>query len=203
MLAGAAYESLSRISWAAAVAWLIFACAHGYGGPINWFLSLSGWQPLARLSYAIYIVHLPLQLVLAAQVRVPGYFSDLSAVSAFWSDFGLTLTLAVVWTLAFESPVLALERSMVGRPSVRRRPVDTSASSSSSTVSEATDDAEAMAKQEQRRRLESRAEAGGSSAVVSGASAPSEGRDTEVGSSQEDLVIVKLSSSRAAARSLV
>lgn len=76
----AAYTSLSRILWPASLGWLIFACVHGYGGPINWLLSLAGWQPLARISYAIYIVHLPVQIVLTGSIRTPGYFSDWSAV---------------------------------------------------------------------------------------------------------------------------
>lgn len=210
VVAGAAYESLSRISWAAAVAWLIFACAHGYGGPINWFLSLSGWQPLARLSYAIYIVHLPLQLVLAAQVRVPGYFSDLSAVSVFWSNFGLTLMVAVVWTLAFESPVLALERALTGRPSgqQQRRPDQTA--SSATDTSEATDYAATMDKRQQRRLRPDGLQSVASVDVIDGSAAASaDGRsvrsgEVEVGSSQEELVKVQeASSSSAAKRSLV
>lgn len=119
--AGGAYEALSRVTWAAAVAWLVFACAHGYGGPVNWWLSLPGWQPLARLSYTIYLVHLPVQVVLVAQRRVPGYFNDLYGVAAFWSAFGVTLMVAVLWTLAFESPVLSLERALRATGSQRRR----------------------------------------------------------------------------------
>lgn len=81
VLASAFYESFSRVGWACALAWLVFACTQGYGGPINWFLSLEGWQPLARMSYSIYLVHLPLQLVIAARVRTPNYFSDTDTVS--------------------------------------------------------------------------------------------------------------------------
>lgn len=81
VLGSAFYESISRVAWSVALAWLVFACTQGYGGPVNWFLSLAGWQPLARMSYSIYLVHLPLQLVLAAQVRTPNYFNDTQAVS--------------------------------------------------------------------------------------------------------------------------
>lgn len=76
----AAYTSLSRVGWSLALGWIIFACVHGYGGPVNWFLSAAGWQPLARLSYCIYIVHLPVQIVLGGRMRMPGYFSDTNAV---------------------------------------------------------------------------------------------------------------------------
>lgn len=81
-MGSAFYESISRVSWAAALAWLVFACNNGLGGPVNWFLSLSAWQPFSRLSYTIYLVHLPVQLVLAAQVRTGTFFSDTQAVYA-------------------------------------------------------------------------------------------------------------------------
>lgn len=83
VLQSAFYETFSRITWSMALSWVIFACIHGYGGPINWFLSLSGWQPLSRISYSIYIVHLPTQLVLMASIKMPGYFNDLTAVRIF------------------------------------------------------------------------------------------------------------------------
>lgn len=81
VMENAFYETFSRVAWSISLSWIIFACIHGYGGPINWFLSLSGWQPLARISYCIYIVHLLVQLVLMASTKVPRYFNDLIAVS--------------------------------------------------------------------------------------------------------------------------
>lgn len=81
VIGGAFYESISRVAWSAALAWLVFACTQGYGGPVNWFLSLVGWQPLARMSYSIFLVHLPLQLILAAQVKTGTYFGNTQAVS--------------------------------------------------------------------------------------------------------------------------
>lgn len=74
------YESFSRVCWAISLSWIIFACIHGYGGPINWFLSLPQWQPLARLSYSIYLVHLPIQLLIVASARIQLNFTDFLAV---------------------------------------------------------------------------------------------------------------------------
>lgn len=83
VIGSAIYESTSRVAWASALAWMVFACINGLGGPVNWFLSLSVWQPLSRMSYAIYLVHLPIQLIVAAQVRTGTYFSDTQAVSVW------------------------------------------------------------------------------------------------------------------------
>ncbi|XP_026734523.1 O-acyltransferase like protein-like isoform X2 [Trichoplusia ni] len=51
-------NSYMRSIWAIGLGWLIFACVHGYGGPINWFLSLQIWKLPARLSYAVYLIHM-------------------------------------------------------------------------------------------------------------------------------------------------
>uniref|UniRef100_A0A182W4M0 Nose resistant-to-fluoxetine protein N-terminal domain-containing protein n=1 Tax=Anopheles minimus TaxID=112268 RepID=A0A182W4M0_9DIPT len=119
--ADAIYESLSRVSWATAIGWIVFACVNGYGGPINEFLGATFWQPLGRLSYSIYLLHFPIQMMMAGFARVPYYFTDLLAVYQFWGDIGFTLTLALLWTLLFESPIIGLERMLFGR--ARSKPV--------------------------------------------------------------------------------
>ncbi|XP_049532610.1 nose resistant to fluoxetine protein 6-like [Anopheles darlingi] len=106
----ATYEALNRVAWAAAIGWIIFACVNGYGGVVDRFLGAPGWQPFGRLSYAIYLLHLPIQLMMAGSIRQPYYFSDLLATYQFWGDLGFTCTLALLWVLLFESPIIGLER---------------------------------------------------------------------------------------------
>lgn len=74
------YDSLSRVAWASALCYIIFACVHGYGGPVNWFLSHPLWQPLSRLCYSIYLLHFPIVLVIQATMKTTPYFSEVSAV---------------------------------------------------------------------------------------------------------------------------
>ena len=38
----------------------------------------------------------------------------------FWGDLGFTLTLAVVWTLAFESPVIIIEKYIFGQRTAKK-----------------------------------------------------------------------------------
>ncbi|XP_055915200.1 O-acyltransferase like protein-like [Eupeodes corollae] len=52
------YESWKRTLWAIALAWIAFACHFGFGGTINSFLSHPIWQPIARLGYTMYLVHM-------------------------------------------------------------------------------------------------------------------------------------------------
>lgn len=56
-LAAVVYSSLHRSVWSAAIAWVIFTCALGQGGPVNTFLSWKGFLPLSKLSFSMYLVH--------------------------------------------------------------------------------------------------------------------------------------------------
>lgn len=77
----ALYNIFSRLLWALAIAYVVFACIHGYGGPVNRFLSLPFWQPLSRLSYAMYLVSVPLMVVSTGSMKHASFFSGLSLVS--------------------------------------------------------------------------------------------------------------------------
>jgi len=62
-----------RVAWAAGIGWIVFASFHGYGGKknitkfprhismflgfINDFLSWGAFNPLAKLSFLVYLVH--------------------------------------------------------------------------------------------------------------------------------------------------
>ena len=59
------YNMFSRTGWGVALAIVLFACHHGYGGPINSFLSMPFWIPLSRLTYTAYLVH-PIVLIAIA-----------------------------------------------------------------------------------------------------------------------------------------
>lgn len=74
------YESFSRVCWAIAIGWIVFACVHGYSGPFNWFLSLAQWQPISRLTYCIFLLHMIVITAGKGSVRTLIYFSNYNAV---------------------------------------------------------------------------------------------------------------------------
>ena len=47
------YLMFSGLAWSIGIAIIIYICNTGYGGVVNSFLSLSGWEPLAKLSYGV------------------------------------------------------------------------------------------------------------------------------------------------------
>ncbi|XP_055915469.1 nose resistant to fluoxetine protein 6-like [Eupeodes corollae] len=114
VLEAALYEGLKRFSWAVALCWLTVACHFGFGGLINSFLSHPYWQPLGRLSYSLYLVHLTVIKLNFGIIRSEMYFSDYYMMLQFWSAFGVAIFFALALSLAFESPILVLEKFIFG-----------------------------------------------------------------------------------------
>ncbi|GBP20418.1 O-acyltransferase like protein [Eumeta japonica] len=73
-------NSFMRSFWATALGWIVFACKHGYGGPVNWLLSLQMWKLPARLSYAMYLLHMTVMTVMNDMQLSPVYFTQWNMV---------------------------------------------------------------------------------------------------------------------------
>ncbi|KAF2881933.1 hypothetical protein ILUMI_24248 [Ignelater luminosus] len=106
----ASHLAFERPIWAVAVGWIIFACVTGYGDPVNWFLSLPVFQVVSKFTYALYLVHLAVIYITTAQMRTVPFVSDAREMYIFWGDFALTFAVSVVVTLAFESPIIIIEK---------------------------------------------------------------------------------------------
>lgn len=104
----ALFEPMRRIFWATSLGWIVLACKNGQGGIINKFLSLSLWKPISNLSYSLYLLHLPLQFIMLASLKLPEHFSNLTAIHKFWGDFAISFLISWFWSLAFEYPFLNL-----------------------------------------------------------------------------------------------
>lgn len=130
------YTGFSRLLWSILIWMVTYACITGHGGPVNEFLSLPFWQPLARLTYAIYIIHMPIMMLSTGSSKRPIYFSFRNMVCVYfrkkafvsksWTcisyllfqflkfcgDLVVAILLSVVLTLGIESPVIVLEKLM-------------------------------------------------------------------------------------------
>lgn len=71
----------ARVWWSLCLCFIIFACVNGQGGIINWFLSNPRWQPIARLSFNIFLVHQTVIVITMANRKVPIYFSTITQVT--------------------------------------------------------------------------------------------------------------------------
>ena len=109
------YGSLHRLAWSLTVAWLIFACVNGYGGPVNKFLSWKAFTPLGRLTYVIYLIHFTYLMVWSARLRKPIYYTNLDHTQFYLGVvFSLNL-LAFGISLIVEVPLLNLEKLLFSR----------------------------------------------------------------------------------------
>ncbi|KAK4325074.1 hypothetical protein Pmani_004230 [Petrolisthes manimaculis] len=108
-----AYGGLSRIAWAAALSWVVFACHYGYGGLVNEFLSHPSWQPLSRLTYATFLVALNIQDAIYYSTRTNYYFTQLNKVVETVGAIAVSLPVAVLVSLLVEAPILGLEKLLL------------------------------------------------------------------------------------------
>ncbi|XP_063584823.1 nose resistant to fluoxetine protein 6-like [Penaeus indicus] len=110
------YGSLHRAVWAAALAWVVFTCHYGYGGLVNDFLSYPLWQPLSRLTYAMYLTAICVQVVVTASIRTPLYLTHVNKIIETCSTVFFTILAAVPLSLSVEAPVMRLEALLLRRP---------------------------------------------------------------------------------------
>lgn len=107
-------DGLSRVVWAISMCYIIFACIHDSSGPINWFLSLPAWQVMARISFSIYLVHRPIPLLTVGTMKIPPIISEATFCAIALLNCILSIFIAILATLAFESPIINLEKLFFG-----------------------------------------------------------------------------------------
>ncbi|XP_013181605.1 PREDICTED: nose resistant to fluoxetine protein 6-like [Papilio xuthus] len=121
-------NSFMRPAWALGLGWLIFACVNGYGGPINWLLSLNLWKLPARLSYAMYILHFSLMVIFNSSNTAPIYFTVSYIIFLFYGFFVLTFIVAIFVTVFIDIPFSILFKLLLdkvkGQGKESTKPVD-------------------------------------------------------------------------------
>lgn len=115
------YNAVSRPLWCCAMAWIVVACVHGYGGPVNTFLSLKLWMPLSRLTYNSYLVH-PLVLYFTYMNVERLYHIDMYSLAVLYiGQLVLTHMFAYLLAMTVEFPfstlIKLLGTLLVGKPS--------------------------------------------------------------------------------------
>lgn len=116
VLADAFYESFKRMSWCLSLGWIIIACHFSIGGFVKQFLSLPIWLPISKLSFCMYLIHVPIQLIYLSSIRSPQFFSNFRAIYKFFGDFGVSFNAAYVWALLFEYPTLNIITFLTAKP---------------------------------------------------------------------------------------
>ncbi|XP_045494785.1 O-acyltransferase like protein-like [Colias croceus] len=115
------FNSFSRTIWSLALSWLIFACVHGYGGPINWFLSLPMWKLPSRISYAMYLYHYSILFIAAGTKTEPFYFTPEKALFNTLAHFSFSFLICFALTVVIDAPFSTLTKAALGG-GVKKRP---------------------------------------------------------------------------------
>lgn len=109
------YEALSRPVFASCVLWIIFACINGQGGVIDDFLSSSLFQPLAKLSYTMYLLHLLLLTMAVSSPKTYTVFSMMDIFYRIWGAIGFTTSVSLLWSAIFEVSFGTLDKCLLRR----------------------------------------------------------------------------------------
>ncbi|XP_066998617.2 nose resistant to fluoxetine protein 6 [Anabrus simplex] len=112
-VSAAFYNALGRPGWGLGVVMVIFLCHTGHGGIIDSFLSWAWFQPLSRLTYSMYLVHLTVVMVQMSSVQTLTYLSDDNIMRIYFGDLIISILLAIVLSLTFESPFMVLEKELL------------------------------------------------------------------------------------------
>ncbi|XP_049868301.1 nose resistant to fluoxetine protein 6-like [Pectinophora gossypiella] len=116
-------NSFMRPAWALGLGWIIFACVKGYGGPVNWFLSLQMWKLLSRLSYSIYLFHYSILFIIRGSALTPIFFSEAYGIYIFFSQFVLSFVVGFALTLIIDSPFSTIFKLLLsGGPKTSHAP---------------------------------------------------------------------------------
>ncbi|XP_066155257.1 nose resistant to fluoxetine protein 6-like [Euwallacea fornicatus] len=111
------YIILVRAAWCSALAWVVYACHHGYGGCINWFLTSSLTSVLSRLTYSIFIVHCIVIFCLKMTSEQLAEAGQMTGVKDSIVIYIASVLLSIFWSLAFESPMIILENHFIRKKS--------------------------------------------------------------------------------------
>ncbi|XP_056648669.1 nose resistant to fluoxetine protein 6-like [Diorhabda sublineata] len=104
------YIGFARFTWCVGLCWIVYSCYHGYGGIVNWILCRPLFQVGAKITYSMYLLHI---LVLAHHGfsnKMKFYMDIYVAFYLFCGYFIISVICAFLWSLAFESPILTIEK---------------------------------------------------------------------------------------------
>ncbi|XP_074041683.1 nose resistant to fluoxetine protein 6-like isoform X2 [Leptinotarsa decemlineata] len=104
------YIALVRPAWALAIGWIIWACCTNRGGVVNTILSYPIFQVLNKFTYSIYILHVTSLYMIVFSQKTSIYFTVFNLAYYYWGIFMFSFGLSIIWVLAFESPMLVLEK---------------------------------------------------------------------------------------------
>lgn len=109
----ALYITFSRSVFILGVCFFVYPCLLGHATPIYKFLSGNFWTPLARLTFATYLVH-PLVIQMGYFGTKQGlYLESWRVFYIYCGHVVISFLLALVISISIESPLLNIEKNFI------------------------------------------------------------------------------------------
>lgn len=115
VLGSIVYEMLSRFAWGLVLCWIVVACQFGGPGWVNDILSWSFWEPLSRINYNAYLLHVIISFIFYGNFGTSVYVSRVLMTFYFCGTVLLSYICAMVLALAVEIPISNIEKRYVPR----------------------------------------------------------------------------------------
>ncbi|KAL3227650.1 hypothetical protein MRX96_048694 [Rhipicephalus microplus] len=110
-----------RILWTLFLAWITLACSTGRGGVLTQLLSWNAYVPLSKLSFGVYLIHVPFLNILFDGSRERMYWSMFNQVTLLFALLVWCFLLSYLAFLVCEAPTAGLEKVVFARLMERMR----------------------------------------------------------------------------------
>ncbi|KAM7304447.1 nose resistant to fluoxetine protein 6 [Ixodes scapularis] len=104
-----------RILFSFTLSWIAFACSTGRGGFFQKFLAWKRFVPLSRLTFGVYLIHLPFLHFVYNSTRERVYYSKFNVVTLYFGTIMWCGILSFFLFAAFEVPTATLDRLLFER----------------------------------------------------------------------------------------
>ncbi|XP_049271195.1 nose resistant to fluoxetine protein 6 [Rhipicephalus sanguineus] len=99
-----------RILWTLFLAWITLACCSGRGGVLTKLLSWNAYVPLSKLSFGVYLIHVPFLQLWFHSSRERRYWSVFNQMTLLFALLVWSFLLSYLAFLVCEAPTAALDK---------------------------------------------------------------------------------------------
>lgn len=108
----AIYASTFRFCWSLSLLWFIYVMTIQRKGLIYQFLTWPGWLPISRVTYSAFLFHPIVIWMHFGTIEHRLSSTHLEFIRFFAANFLLSILLALISSLIFESPILSIQKLM-------------------------------------------------------------------------------------------
>ncbi|XP_039294961.1 nose resistant to fluoxetine protein 6-like [Nilaparvata lugens] len=114
-------NGLNNTAFAILMAWIIVACETGYGGPLKSLLSWRAFQPISKLSYAIFLTGLAVQYGFMSVRQTSNSMLIIQTYKDIGGELFLIIVFSVIGSLHFEAPFIKLNQIMMKQSKAEKK----------------------------------------------------------------------------------